>query len=73
MWRSVSWSPVIPFPLQDRSRKGLAMLRALVNVIGPSGELIEAGSPIPAEWPQEFQDALESSGGAEQDDDGGGE
>lgn len=42
-------------------------LKAVVNVIGPSGELTLAGDEIPADWPEKFRRSLYESGGAIED------
>lgn len=43
-------------------------LVAAVNIIGPVGELILAGQPLPDDWPTELVESLVDTGGAEEED-----
>lgn len=40
------------------------VLKAVVNIHGPDGELIKAGEEIPEDWPEEFVQSLKDTGGA---------
>lgn len=40
------------------------VLKALVNIHGPDGELVKAGEEIPADWPEELVKSLKETGGA---------
>lgn len=39
-------------------------LVAVVNVVGPDGDQVDAGQPIPADWPEVYRRALYETGGA---------
>lgn len=43
------------------------MAVALTNIIGPKGQLIEAGQAIPDDWPDDVVASLVESGGAKDD------
>lgn len=45
------------------------MLRAKLNVVGPSGELIRKGNEIPEDWDEEFRQSLLKGGAAEETED----
>lgn len=34
------------------------------GVVGPAGERLRPGEPIPADWPEELRSALKETGGA---------
>lgn len=40
-------------------------MKAAINVIGPNGELVTAGNPIPDDWPNDVRASLLATGGAE--------